>query len=128
MGLGRAYIHKRKHEEAIAEFQKVVYLSRNMPAQKADLAWAYAMAGRRSEAIKILDELKRPSQQKLVPSRKMAVLYAALGEKDRALEQLEKAYSEHLPLLLWLKVGPDFDGLRSDPRFTDLIRRVGIPQ
>jgi len=58
----------------------------------------------------------------------MAIIYAQLGERDKAFEFLEKAYNGRSTILLWLKVSPEFDSLRSDPRFDDLMRRVGLPQ
>jgi adenylate cyclase len=128
-GLGTVYSGKGEHEKAIAEFQKAAALSRNLPAEKADLGWAYAKAGKRSEAIRILDELKSSStQEKPVRSARSAVIYAALGEKDQAVMLLEKACAERERPLIWLKVALEFDDLRSHPRFTDLVRCVGIPQ
>jgi DNA-binding winged helix-turn-helix (wHTH) protein len=102
-------------------------LSGKTRVMRAELAWAYAMAGRRSDAIKIFDDLKDPSQKQISPWRK-AVIHAALGEKDLALAQLELSYTRKHEALLWLKSEPTFAGLRSDPRFIDLERRIGFPE
>lgn len=126
-GLGMAYMLKGMNEEGIAELQKVLDFSGGMHGRK-DLAWAYAMAGRRSDAIKILDDLKDPSKQKSGSHLNLAIIYGALGEKELGLAQLEVAYTKREQEILWLKVEPQFDGLRSDPRFDDLLRRIGFPQ
>jgi TolB-like protein/DNA-binding winged helix-turn-helix (wHTH) protein len=126
-GLGAAYMLKGMNEEGIAEFQRVLDLSGGMYAKK-DLAWAYAMAGRRNDAFKILDDLKDPSKQKSGSHLNLAIIYGALGEKELGLAQLEVAYTKREQEILWLKVEPQFDGLRSDPRFDDLLRRIGFPQ
>jgi predicted Zn-dependent protease len=113
------------YAEGIAQCQKALKLSPEMPG-RLTLAWAYAMAGRRSEAIQILNEVKGASQNS-IPHLRVAKVYGALGEKDQAMLHLEMAHAEHREGLLWLKVDPEFDGLRSDPRFDNLLRRIGFP-
>ena len=115
------------HEEGIAECQRALELS-GETAERANLAWAYAMAGKRSQAIKLLDDLKDPSKQESVSHVMLATIYSALGEKDLGMAYLEKAHAKRQDELLWLKVSPELDGLRSDPRFTDLLRRIGFPE
>lgn len=78
--------------------------------------------------MKLLTELKSPSKRNYVFPSSVALIYAGLGEKDRALEWLEKGYREHDAGLVYLKIEPGFDPLRSDPRFKDLVRRVGLPE
>lgn len=123
-GLGNAYVLKGMYGEGIAAFQRALDISGQY---KPHLGWAYAMAGRRSEAINILNEVKDPSQQKSIQHLGLAKLYGALGEKDLAMEQLEKAYAKRQGGILWLKVNPTFDNLRSDPRFQNLLQRIGLP-
>ena len=94
----------------------------------AELGYAYAVFGKKDEARKILDELKELSEREYVSSYFLALIYTGLGEKDQALEWLEKAYQERAIYLIYVGKQPQFDALRSDPRFTDLLRRVGLPE
>ncbi len=126
-GLGTAYALKGLHEEGIAEIQKAFRISKE-ESDKASLAWAYATAGRRNHAVKLLKQLKDSSKPELAPHTKLAMIYGALGESDSAIAELEKAYAKRQRLLLWLKVDPRFDGLRADLRFSDLLGRVGLPK
>jgi hypothetical protein len=82
----------------------------------------------RSEAQKLLDELDGLSQSRYVSAYDLALVHMGLGDKDRAFQLLEKAYQERSSALSWLKVDARLDPLRSDARFQDLIRRVGLPQ
>ncbi len=123
IGLGRAYLQKGMHEDAIAEFQKALDLGGWM---KHDLGYAYAVTGKREEAVKTLEELLE--QGKGVSPTGLARLYGALGEKDQAFAWLEKAYEEHEGWLRMLKADPHYDSLRSDPRFHSLLRRMNFPE
>ncbi|MCA1617586.1 MAG: hypothetical protein LC729_04130 [Acidobacteria bacterium] len=78
--------------------------------------------------MKTLDQLKEITRQRYVSAYSFAIVYARLGEKDQAFQWLEKGYQDHALELPILKVDPLFDNLRSDPRFADLVRRVGLPQ
>jgi len=123
--LGEIYVQKRMYDEAIAEFRMAEELSGELWA-RTELAHAYAASDRKDEAQKILDEFKgRPERSNFSPYQ-MAIIYAGLGEKDRAFERLERAYEERNHGLVELKVEPMLDGLRSDPRFTDLLQRIGL--
>ncbi len=124
--LYRAYLAKEMYEEAIAEIQRAVDLSGGWP--KHDLAYAYAMAGKRDDARKILHELIEDSKRGVVELSGIARIYAALGETDQAFGWLEKAYEDHEHWLVALKVDPMFDSLRSDPRFQALLRRMNFPE
>lgn len=123
-----AYLGKGMFEEAIAEMQKIVAFE-NAPERwdrHPMLAYAYAVAGRRDEALKILDEQKRLAEQSYISPYNFAIIYTGLGDKDRAFEHLEKAYEEHPQTLVHLKSQPIFDSLRSDPRYADLLRRMNL--
>jgi serine/threonine protein kinase/Tfp pilus assembly protein PilF len=126
--LGKAYLQKSLYPEALAELQEAVNLSKDNPVMLAALGYAYSMSGRRTETQKIVDQLQKLSKQKYVSPNEMAVLYIGLNEKDHAFESLEKAYEERSALLTYLRVEPQLYSLRSDPRFADLVRRIGLPQ
>jgi eukaryotic-like serine/threonine-protein kinase len=121
-GLGRQL-------DAIPEYQKAVELSQGDTDPTAGLAHAYAAIGRRAEAEKILRELEQQSKSSYVSPYMIAVIYAGLGDKDRAFQFLEKAYQERSSdIPYFIKADLRIDSLRSDPRFQDLVRRVGLPQ
>jgi eukaryotic-like serine/threonine-protein kinase len=115
-----------KHDLAIAGFQKALSLSRGSPLLKAELAHAYAIAGRRKEAQAALDELQQLSVSRHFSPSHLALIYTGLGENDRAIELLNKAFNERAERLVWLKVDPRFDRLHSDARFIDLLQRIGL--
>ncbi len=124
--LGFAYIQHRKHDEAIAEFQKVVTLSERNPSLLGLLGYGYAVAGKRGEAQAILKELDELQKRQHVSSLEIALVYIGLEEREQAFAWLEKAYHERAWVLGFLKVEPIFDPLRSDPRLTELMRRVSL--
>lgn len=126
--LGRCYEQTGRLPEAIAEFQKAKQIEAAIPEIHAALGHAYAISGDRKEAEKVLEELKERSTRSYVSPYNIAIVYAGLGEKDEAFKWLEKAYQERPFYLVWLKVDPQLDGLRADPRFSDLLRKVGFPQ
>jgi serine/threonine-protein kinase len=126
--LGLAYMYKGSYEPAILALQKSIPLSGDSPDEPAMLAHAYALSGKTTEARKILEELKQQANHKYISPGTIADLYFLLGDKDRAFALLEKAYDERDNMVVLLKVEPMFDPLRSDPRFNDLLRRVGFPQ
>ncbi|MCI0487817.1 MAG: winged helix-turn-helix domain-containing protein [Blastocatellia bacterium] len=122
--LGLAHEKNAMHKAAIAEFQKAIELSGGCPLMIAALGHAYAGCGKTREAQKVLDELKEMSKRKYVSSYHIATIYAGLGEKATAFHWLEEAYKERSCFLIRLKIDPLLDGLRSDPRFFDLMQRV----
>ncbi len=124
--LGLALVQAERFEEAIAELNKAVALSGGSPLMKAALGHAYAVSGRRGEAMKILTELVKLAERSYVSASEIAAIYAGLGERDRTMAWLEKAAEERAFHLVYLKVRPEFAPLRSDPRFADLLRRVGL--
>jgi len=126
--LGFAYLRKGMYPEAFANIEKALAMEKEdlyLILHKVDLAYAYAAAGRKNEARKMLSELE--SQEAKGTSLDLYFIYFALGEKERGFATLEKAYKKKSESLLYLRCWPEFDRLRADPRFVDLIRRVGIP-
>ncbi len=128
--LPAAYEQKRMYDQAITGFQKGTNLkgSREWYFSLSGLAHVYAVTGNKGEAQKLLSEMKDLSVRQYVPADRIALIYAGLGDKDEAFAWLEKAYDERSFNMTWLKVEPRWDSLRSDPRFADLVRRLGLPQ
>ena len=123
--LGQAYLQQHVYEQAVVELQRAVQLSAGSPTCIANLARAYALSGRRSEAVKLLSDLKTSSTPGFSHASEIAAIYVSLGDKDEAMNWLEKGYAERFnPGVL---IRPGFDPLRSDPRFRDLVHRTGLP-
>jgi serine/threonine-protein kinase len=124
--LGMCYERKLMYREAIAELEKARSIDENSWTL-AGLGHAYASFGERAEAEKLLGQLLELSQRQYVSCATIAVLYAGFEDRaDQTMEWLEKAYEERSGLLIWLKVWPIFDDLRSDARFVRLLRRIGF--
>jgi TolB-like protein/Flp pilus assembly protein TadD len=127
--LGRAYEQKGRLPEAIAEFQRALELEKDNPETWSSLGLAYALSGNRVDAQKILDHLKELSAHSWVAPYNVAVIYAGLGEKDQAFAWLDRAYNDRSYYLAeYLTTDARMDSLRSDPRFAELRRRVGLPE
>src|SRR6266516_2906606 len=126
--LGAAYEQKAMYAEAISEFQKAITLSGNSLHIKAELGHLYAVAGKDEEAMKIMDELKGLSKETYVSPYDVAMIYVGLAQRDQGFDWFQRAYEERSDWLRYLKVDPRLDPVRSDPRFADLVRRVGLPQ
>ena len=127
--LAGAYEQKGMHQEAIAEFQKAISLSgEDSLTNRAALGHAYAVAGKEQEALKMIGELKGLSKEIYIAPYDVAMIYVGLDQKDQAFDWLQKASEERSGWLRYLKVDPRLDPLRSDPRFPNLVRRVGLPQ
>lgn len=124
--LGQGYEQEAMPEKAIPELQKAVSLSGGSSLYLSSLAHAYATVGRRSEAETLLRQLHERAQRTYVPSFHIAIIYTGLAQEDQALVWLEKGYQERSAWMVWLKVDPRLDVLRSDPRFQDLLHRVGL--
>jgi serine/threonine-protein kinase len=125
--LGMTYEEKGMYDEAIAEFKQVVNRTDGKPIGIAALAHAYAITGKRAEARNNLDELMKLSRDRYVSPVQLAAIYAALGDKDKAFAWLDKAEKDRDLNVVRIKLEPRFVSLRSDQRFDDLVRRIGIP-
>jgi len=123
--LGMAYQMKGDFHNAIAEYQQARQLNDD-PFVLALLGNIYAVSGRKDEALKILDQLKQLSKQRFVYAYGIALVYVGLGDKDQAFQWLEKSFQDHEARINRLKVDPLFDSVRSDARYADLIRRIGL--
>ena len=125
--LGKAYLFRGMIQEATSEIRKAIDLSGGQAAHVATLALVHAVAGRRAEALTMLESLTRPDSQGDDVPLEVAAVYAALGDKDRAFEWLERAYDQRDYWLTGIRVDPRFDALRADPRLDNLVRRIGLP-
>jgi pentatricopeptide repeat protein len=126
--LGFALTANGQLEEAIPVLEKAVAGSHRSPGVIGVLIRAYAHAGRRRDALRLLEELKRRQQAGYIPTAAFVNAYLGLGDNEQAFDWLERAYQEQSNILLFLKVHPFFDPLRGDPRFAELVRRVGLDQ
>jgi TolB-like protein/DNA-binding winged helix-turn-helix (wHTH) protein len=123
--LGQAFEQKRMLNEAIGEFQRAIELSGGNEVFDANLAYAYATSGSKEEAIKIVKDMEDRQSQHSSTDASIGLIYVGLGDKDQAMIWLNKAYQARFnPSIL---VRPAFDPLRSDARFQDLLRRIGLP-
>jgi len=123
--ISRVYTEKGMHSEAVEEAKKASELSRNSQSH-AYRAYALAKWGKLSEAREVLNELLKLSTETYVPPYNIAVAYNAVGETQKALDYLEKGFSDRDVRMVFLKVEPQWDSLRSEPRFVDLIKRMKI--
>jgi len=122
--LGLAYLKQGRHSEAIAELEKAVELSGREPLR--DLGYGYAISGGRAEALAVLRELEGKYEKHEAIGQDLAAVYAGLGEKDQAFAWLEKDFQARSGLLARIRWIPPFESLRSDPRYADLVRRIGL--
>ncbi len=125
--LGEVYLSKGMYREGLLALEKYSALSRSSATSLALLGYSQARLGERSQALRMIEELKAASKESFVPALFVALVYAGLEDKGQAFTWLEKAYEERFNRLAYLKVDALWDPLRSDPRFADLLRRVGIP-
>ena len=124
--LGRAYARLGRHAKAIGQLKLQTAQIGRIPLMDAGAGLALAVTGRKEEARKIIAALKAAAQKRYVPATYFGMLYAGLGEKSEALNWLEKAYEERADGLTWLNVDPMLDDLRPDPRFQELVKRIGL--
>jgi serine/threonine protein kinase/tetratricopeptide (TPR) repeat protein len=125
--LGLVHREAGRYDLAITEGEKGVNLSGGSPMLRAALAQTYAEAGKTTEARQVLDELTALAKQKYVAPHFFAGIHIALGERDQAIEYLEKSFEEHCHWLIYLHLDPSMDTLRDDAGFQNLLRRVGLP-
>lgn len=139
LGSDNAYVHERfgaallwqgKNDQAIAEFEKAVELSHSQPEKLAWLAYAFSLSNRRTEALDLLEQIKRAEREKqqYVSPFHVALVYTGLNDAKNAFHWLDQAVTSHDEWLVYLRVYPEFQRLRSDPRFEALERRVGLIQ
>jgi Flp pilus assembly protein TadD len=124
--LGFTLVVKGQANEAIPMLERAATLADRSSGFIDVLGAAYARAGRRSDALRILAELKRRKQHGYVAAASFVIVYLGLGENEQAFTWLEEAYKERSNMLQFVKVHPLFDPLRGDPRFVDLLHRVGL--
>jgi len=124
--LGISLIDKNQPQDAIPVLEKALSLSNRSPGVTGTLIRAYALAGRRRDALRLLKELQVRSKAGFVPASAFVNAYLGLGENEQVFVWLEQAYKEHSNILQFLKVDPALDPIRTDPRFADLLRRVGL--
>jgi tetratricopeptide (TPR) repeat protein len=116
-----------QYDKAVAQARKAVALTGENPFYMLALAAAYADAGNRSEAEKILARLDEISKTRFVSEYMLSLVYCALNDKEKAFENLEKAFAARDGWIVWIGVEPQFDLLRSDQRFDDFLRRINHP-
>ncbi|KAA6457577.1 tetratricopeptide repeat protein [Acidobacteria bacterium AB60] len=124
--LGVGLICNHEVDEAIPVLERAVSVTQGSPGVTGMLIWAYAHAGRRADALRLLEQLKKRQQTGYVPAAAFVSAYVGLGDKGEAFAWFERAYQEKSSIMKFLKVFPPYDSLRGDPRFQDLIRRVGL--
>jgi TolB-like protein/Flp pilus assembly protein TadD len=123
--LGQALEQKHRYDEAIAEFRRAIELSGGNTTFQSNLANAYAASGRKEEATKIIEQLESGQSQASSTDASIALIYVGLGENDHAMIWLTKAYQARFNPSILMR--PAFDPLRPDPRFRDLLQRIGLP-
>jgi len=124
--LGLGYLAQGRNSEAIVEIHKAVELSGRDRRPLRDLGYGYAASGKRAEALTVLKELEENYEKHKAIGQDFAAVYVGLGENDQAFAWLEKDFQARSGLLAWSRWAPPFDSLRSDPRFADLLRRMGL--
>jgi Flp pilus assembly protein TadD len=123
--LGQALAQKHMYDQAILEFKTAIDLSGHNAAFDSNLAYVYAVSGRKEDALKAVLALETDRVQYPSAEANISLIYAGLGDRDQSMAWLEKAYEERFnPSIL---VRPGFDSLRSDARFQDLWHRLGLP-
>jgi len=126
--LGWAYVGEKKWPDAAEAFQKAVPLTDRDAGDVMSLAYVYASDGQRNRVPPMLEEVEEKTSLMYVPVYRIAATYVALGDKEQALQWLQRAYSDDYGWMVWLKVDPVMDPLRSDPRFQNLLARMKFPQ
>ena len=124
---GATYLPQSMYKDGIAEFEEILVISPSSAVALSEVGYGHALAGRRAEAQRVLEQLDELSKSKYVPTVSIARIYTGLGDKDMAFTWLEKSYIDRsIGGLTCVKLDPTFDPLRSDPRFADLLRRMNL--
>jgi serine/threonine protein kinase/tetratricopeptide (TPR) repeat protein len=126
LNLGFTYTLKGKYDEAIQSFRRAKELSGDYPLSLAALSYSLAVAGREAEAMELLGKLNQISEARYVPALYFGLIYMGLGDKDQAFYWMDKAFEERSGYLLYLKVDPKVDSLRGDPRFNEVLKKIGF--
>ena len=126
LNLGFTYTLQGKYEEAIQSFRKATELSGDYPLSLAALSYSLAVSGGKAEAVELLHKLEEISKSRYVPALYFALIYMGLGDNDQAFHWIERGFEEHSGYLLYFKVDPKVDRLRSDPRFKEILRKIGF--
>jgi len=124
--MGRSYEELKEYKEAAEEFRSVLRVNPNWPVALAALGYVYGVSGQRQEAQAVLDTLLALGHERYVTPYGIALVYAALDDKDKAFEWLEKAYSGRSNWLVWLKLDPRWAKIRDDRRYAELMQRIGL--
>jgi serine/threonine-protein kinase len=124
--LGLSYEQTSRIPEAVRTLERLVTLA-PLPVYQAALGHAYAVAGRRADAERVLEELQAKGRSGYVSSFDIATIHAGLGNRAQALDWLERAYEGRAAYFVFVNVDPRFDAFREDPRFRELVRRMGLP-
>jgi len=122
--LGRTLSEMGRHEDAIAAFERTLALQGGDRLVSGGLGYALARGGRHGEARQILERLIAESAKRQVSAHAIAAIHLGLGEREAAIDWLERAYRDHDRALVWIRVHPRLDPLRGDPRFEEIVRRV----
>jgi tetratricopeptide (TPR) repeat protein len=122
---GRSYMRLKEHAKAISHLEQA-RATGEMPLMDAALGLAYALDGKMKETMKLAEEFKAAAKKRYIPPTYFGMLFAGMGDRDKAMTWLDKAYAERADGLTWLNVEPMLDEVRSDPRFQELIRKIGL--
>lgn len=126
VNLGFTYTLQGKYDEAIQSFRRAKELSGDYPLSLAALSYSLAVAGRRGEALELLSKVGQISRERYVPALYFALIYMGLGDRDQAFHWIDNAFEERSGYLLYLNVDPKVDSLRSDPRFKQILKKIGF--
>jgi tetratricopeptide (TPR) repeat protein len=125
--LGAVYTRLGRHEEAVAELNTGARATFGDNATNSKLALTYAHWGKPDRALELAAAIRKSSTDTPDAACSQAAIYASIGRGDEAIRRLEEAFRGHAGCIVWLKASYEFDGMRSDPRFTDIMRRAGLP-
>ena len=125
--LGQAFEQKKMYAEAIAAFQKGINQGERAPKLLAALGSSYALDGEQDKADKILKEMREVAKRRYISPYLFAIIYNGMGDKEQTFKWLDRAVEDRSVFMIWLKYEPRFDSLREEPRFKELLRRIGLP-